>query len=281
LQVVGTVPRLAGDLFFYILITMSARWLLRSVAVRILPVLPWIQRVRPGVCTTEAARWVFEGAMKVVRTGSSNPGLLSRVLRLWLGSCDRRIRERGRPLGSVEPRLRAVLPVTFPLLVMAADQTFSSPPHEYVLFSRVGAPRETEAEIISNKDNRPARAWLVAKISFISDRFPSSRHWLLLNPCCPGVTSDQPEDLPGPMADTDFGEQLRRRCAQTGGSVGGFAFSFVYLQFDRSMTVRPYSVLCMAAGLSGASVQDRHAFTGRRDGNEREIPNDIPRRGIG
>jgi hypothetical protein len=45
------------------------------------------------------------------------------------------------------------------------------------------------------------------------------------------------EDLPVPMAETDFrGEQLRRRCAASGWlSVGGLAFSFLYPQFDRSM----------------------------------------------
>jgi hypothetical protein len=39
------------------------------------------------------------------------------------------------------------------------------------------------------------------------------------------------------MADTDFqGEQLRRRCAISAWlSAGGFAFSFLYLQFDQSM----------------------------------------------
>lgn len=44
------------------------------------------------------------------------------------------------------------------------------------------------------------------------------------------------EDLAYPMTDNDFRvEQLRRRCEASGWlSVCGFAFSFLYLQFDRS-----------------------------------------------
>jgi hypothetical protein len=78
------------------------------------------------------------------------------------------------------------------------------------------------------------------------------------------------EDLPGPMADTDFrGEQLRRRCATSGWvSVGGFAFSFVYLQFDRSMdSPAVFGFYAMAAGVVGCvTYKTRHALhrTARR-----------------
>jgi hypothetical protein len=70
------------------------------------------------------------------------------------------------------------------------------------------------------------------------------------------------EDLPVPMADTDFrGEQLRRRCAVSGWlAVGGFAFSFLYPQFDRSMD-SPFilGIYSIAVGVVGCvTYKTRH-----------------------
>jgi hypothetical protein len=76
-----------------------------------------------------------------------------------------------------------------------------------------------------------------------------------------------------PMADTDFqGEQLRRRCATSGWlSVGGFAFSFLYPQFDRSLD-SPFilGIYALAIGVVGCvTYKTRHYL--HRAAQRREI----------
>jgi len=72
------------------------------------------------------------------------------------------------------------------------------------------------------------------------------------------------EDLQVPMADTDFrGEQLRRRCAASGWlSVGGFAFSFLCPQFDRSMdSLFILGIYALAVGVVGCvTYKTRHCL---------------------
>jgi hypothetical protein len=70
------------------------------------------------------------------------------------------------------------------------------------------------------------------------------------------------EDPQVPMADTDFQEeQLRRRCAKSGWlSVGGFTFSFLYPQFDRSLD-SPFilGIYALAIGVVGyVTYKARH-----------------------
>jgi len=66
------------------------------------------------------------------------------------------------------------------------------------------------------------------------------------------------------MADADFrGERLRRRCAAGGWlSVGGFAFSFVSLQFDRSLdSPAILGFYAMAAGVAACvTYKIRHTL---------------------
>jgi hypothetical protein len=72
------------------------------------------------------------------------------------------------------------------------------------------------------------------------------------------------EDLPVTTADTDFrGEQLKRRCAASGWlSAGGFTFSFLYPQFDRSMD-GPFllGIYALAVGIVGCvTYKTRHCL---------------------
>ena len=72
------------------------------------------------------------------------------------------------------------------------------------------------------------------------------------------------EDPPVPMADIDIqGEQLRKRCATSGWlSVGGFAFSFLYPQFDRSLD-SPFilGIYALAIGVFGCvTYKTRHCL---------------------
>jgi len=66
------------------------------------------------------------------------------------------------------------------------------------------------------------------------------------------------------MKDTDFqGEQLRRRCAGSGWlAVGGFAFSFLYLQFDRSMdSLAVLGIYALVVGIVGfVTYKTRHTL---------------------
>jgi hypothetical protein len=70
------------------------------------------------------------------------------------------------------------------------------------------------------------------------------------------------EDLQMPMAETDFrGEQLRRRCAASGWlSAGGFAFSFLYPQFDQSLdSPFIFGIYALAVGVVGCvTYKTRH-----------------------
>lgn len=74
-----------------------------------------------------------------------------------------------------------------------------------------------------------------------------------------------------PMSDTDSrGEQLRRRCVASGWlSAGGFTFSFLYPQFDRSMD-SPFilGIYAMAIGVVGCvtykTLHYLHRATQRR-----------------
>jgi hypothetical protein len=62
------------------------------------------------------------------------------------------------------------------------------------------------------------------------------------------------EELLMLMADADFrGEQLRRRCAASGWlSAGGFAFSFLYPQFDQSLdSPFIFGIYALAVGVVG------------------------------
>jgi hypothetical protein len=83
------------------------------------------------------------------------------------------------------------------------------------------------------------------------------------------------EDPQVPMADTDFqGEQLRRRCARSGWlSVGGFTFSFLYPQFDRSLD-SPFilGIYALAIGVVGCvTYKTRHYL--HRAAQRRKIRN--------
>jgi hypothetical protein len=78
---------------------------------------------------------------------------------------------------------------------------------------------------------------------------------------------------PVPMADTDFrGEQLRRRCAASGWlSAGGFAFSFLYPQFDRSMdSPFIFGIYALAVGGVGCVTYKTRHYLHRAD-QRREI----------
>jgi len=75
------------------------------------------------------------------------------------------------------------------------------------------------------------------------------------------------------MADTDFqGEKLRRRCAASGWlSAGGFAFSFLYPQFDQSID-SPFilGIYALVVGIVGCVMyKTRHYL--HRVAQRREI----------
>ena len=126
------------------------------------------------------------------------------------------------------------------------------------------ADREARSgKFFPTRDNKPSRAWVrtnnIVYIRLLSC-IPASAYSLniILYEVAEKIKW---EDLQMLMADTDSrGEQLRRRCAASGWlSAGGFAFSFLYLQFDQSLD-SPFilGIDALAVGVGGCDDKTRH-----------------------
>lgn len=163
-------------------------------------------------------------------------------------------------------RLRDVSVYSFAGLPWAqcSRKAFFPPPGSGNRQEAAHPPEARSGKLFPTRDNRPSRARVVAKnildIRSLSGN-PSLARCLNLM-LSEVVRRIKREDFPGPMANSDFrGEQLRRRCAASGWlSVGGFAFSCVSLQFDRSMdSPAVWGFYAMAAGVVGyVTYRTRH-----------------------